>query len=96
MSKPNYTPGPWRTGPKHIVSSVYKKGDHRITQFVAEALESNGGPSVRGDHLANARLMAAAPDLYEACELALSAFENNTAIDWNILSKALAKARGEE
>ena len=44
---------------------------------------------------ANARLIAAAPDLLAACELALHAFENNWAINWDDLSSAIAKAHGE-
>jgi hypothetical protein len=43
---------------------------------------------------ANARLIAAAPDLLAACKLALGAFERNDAIDWNELAGAIAKAEG--
>jgi hypothetical protein len=48
-----------------------------------------------GRERANARLIAAAPELMEACKLALGAFERNNAIDWNILEKAIAKAEGK-
>lgn len=43
---------------------------------------------------ANARLIAAAPDLLAACKLALGAFTNNNAIDWSELERAIAKAEG--
>lgn len=43
---------------------------------------------------ANARLIAATPDLYKGCEMALNAFENNWAINWDDLRRALDKARG--
>mgnify|MGYP003393011123 FL=1 len=43
---------------------------------------------------ANATLIAAAPELLEACKLALSAFEQNHAIDWSILTQAINKAEG--
>lgn len=41
---------------------------------------------------ANARLIAAAPDLLAACKMALGAFEHNHAIDWKILVDAIEKA----
>ena len=43
----------------------------------------------------NGPLLAAAPDLHEACKLALNAFERNDAIDWSILEKAIHKAEGK-
>lgn len=46
--------------------------------------------------IANARLIAAAPDLLHACKHALNAFEKNWCIDWNVLEKAIAKAEGKE
>ena len=45
--------------------------------------------------LADFRLILAAPELLEACELALHAFEDNWAINWGDLINAIAKARGE-
>lgn len=33
-------------------------------------------------------------ELLEACKIALGAFENNNAIDWNILQDAISKAEG--
>ncbi len=50
--------------------------------------------ATEGVEAANARLIAAAPDLYKGCRLALNAFERGDAIDWNMLSAALAKADG--
>ena len=44
---------------------------------------------------ANARLIAAAPDLLAAVKLALNAFEKNWAIDWNELEQAIEKAEGK-
>jgi hypothetical protein len=49
-----------------------------------------------GEREANARLIAAAPELLEACKLALNAFERNDAIDWSVLSDAISKATGVE
>lgn len=42
----------------------------------------------------DAPLLAAAPDLLAACKLALGAFEQAWSIDWNELSRAIAKAEG--
>jgi len=39
--------------------------------------------------------IASAHDLFEACELALNAFEKNWCIDWGDLERAIAKAKGE-
>ena len=44
----------------------------------------------------DAYLIAAAPDLYAACKLALKAFENNWAIDWGVLAAAISKAEGKK
>lgn len=58
MSKPNFTPGPWKTSrdavpPGHVQITVYAEatGERVATAFEREA---------------NARLIAAAPALYEA------------------------------
>jgi hypothetical protein len=45
--------------------------------------------------LDRANLIAAAPDLLQACKDALGAFENNNCIDWNDLTRAIAKAEGK-
>lgn len=75
-------PGPWRIENFYIISSP-ASGSLTIAKV-----------NDHGD--ANARLIAAAPDLLEACKLALGGFENNNAIDWNILERAIAKAEGEK
>lgn len=43
---------------------------------------------------ADATLIAAAPDLLNACQLALAAHENGANIDWRTLNRAIAKATG--
>lgn len=91
MTKPAHTPGPWRIkeGPRHTIDSC----DLTIAGDIFLLADING-PNYPHCH-PNAHLIAAAPELYEACEAALGAFENNNNIDWSILSDALKKARGE-
>ena len=82
MSK--HTPGPWEADGEGY---IFGPG----TSMIAET-RGWGDDSI--NEVANARLIAAAPDLLEACKLALNAFEKNHCIDWNDLSRAIAKAEG--
>ena len=94
MSK--HTPGPW-----HI--PFYLSGAGGIGPADGyEIITCCCCGGVRGDSkeqiIANSRLIAAAPDLLEACESALTAMKNN---DWNEhdsvfigLRAAIAKAEG--
>jgi hypothetical protein len=50
-------------------------------------------PSPTGTEEANAHLMASAPELYAACEQALTLFEDDEGIA-QVLMRAIAKARG--
>ena len=45
---------------------------------------------LRGKILNSVDAIKAATDLYEACKLALGAFENNHCIDWNVLETAIS------
>lgn len=83
-----HTPGPWHDDGYRI----YAPSDHIDKR--------NGRVIVEYKHtadfnMADARLIAAAPDLLAACELALGAFERNDAIDWSELEYAIAKAEGK-
>jgi hypothetical protein len=82
-----FTPGPWRT--------FELDPDYRGVQMGAA-----GGFSVQGPQAAaNVRLIAAAPDLFAACRLALGpaahyATEFDDAEAWHALRAAIAKAEG--
>jgi hypothetical protein len=97
--KAEFTPGPWH---------VHDPGPYDLMQVRGEPDEGTGGPKVcdindiggyLGDFEANAHLIAAAPELYEACALvdaylyATGAGDSNEA---QIVRLAIAKARGEQ
>ena len=88
-----HTPGPWTI--KHDDCHIYAPcGGH--TGLIAGC----GGHSCRRRDLldeqrANAKLIAASPELLAACKQALGAFEHNWAINWDDLREAIKKAEGE-
>lgn len=101
-TQPKFTPGPW-------VVNIDKQGG-AWTYDIRTAAPHNPGGTL-GKHIAtvnpqmqargenNASLIAAAPDLYAACEMVLVSAEDGgdmEDIDWNMLRAALAKARGEQ
>ena len=94
MSK--HTPGPWTAIPRlHLGDSpiIDEAGDSIALVRCEDVV-----PSIRN---ANARLIAAAPDMLAACEAAvrrLSSTRFNTAADADIVTQllaAIAKAKGE-
>lgn len=105
MTAPKHTPGPWK--------SVYRNGMAAAQYGHNVSCDMHSGPGmvagcdsiaeVRGhdddEAKANARLIAAAPDLLAACERFIRAQDEN---DRNgltsaamLASAAIAKARGE-
>ena len=67
----NYTPGPWEW---RVVSNMFGTAIFRVGYGDAIAwLDGNGGPANIEDptHLANCRLIAAAPDMHERLRDAL-------------------------
>ena len=89
-----HSPGPWRFDEKEC--DIYRESDSTtIAVFSAEAL-----PYL--PRAADARLMAAAPELLEALELMLSQYGCscgtsgcNKCTDIDIAREAIRKARGE-
>jgi hypothetical protein len=78
MTAPAFTPGPWELRGL----TVFEVGKTGISVAVATQHETNAK--------ANARLIAAAPELYEALT---EAVKTNPQEEWIAL---LAKARGEQ
>ena len=75
MKKVNYSRGPWETPREYrgewVISYQGESGKIRTIAHVYDGEEF-------GSMEANARLIAAAPDLLEACEWALTLLKNNT------------------
>lgn len=82
-----FTPGPWRYCPTNNGHMIGGSGNG----YIAEARQIRDVPETK----ANAHLIAAAPDLYNA----LATIENDDghipAFAWDLRNAALAKARGE-
>lgn len=105
MSAPTFTPGPWGDGNEAILVKVDRERPWAGTVFSAkhDGSEANAlvamtfGASVE-EVVANARLIAAAPELLEALETAswlLSDISPDGLVKKKVDS-AIAKARGEQ
>ena len=86
-----YTPGPWEASDS-VGWAIYpeKPGASHIAQL----------NKWRSNSAANARLMAAAPDMLEALELVQQYWATNPGLTYEIttmevVEKAIAKAKGE-
>ena len=93
-----HTPGPWRVwdrGPDEIIIVT----DENEPWYIAELcdLDSSGGVILDGynETLTNAHLIAAAPDLLEACEKMRSSIHGFGSLDHekDILDAAIVKAK---
>jgi len=92
----SYTPGPWKAfdnaGPKmqsySQSSGVVNPGS---TQIICGCFKDIGGVEVAS---ANARLIAAAPELLEALEGVLQVADRAT-VEFDAARAAIAKARGQ-
>jgi hypothetical protein len=97
-----FTPGPWTVGSNNPDGSdpygpiPIKAKWHRIAKL---GLDDAPVQDYNSEQWANARLIAAAPDLYEACDLAFELMESlphSVMPDQvELVRNALAKARGE-
>jgi len=103
MSK--FTPGPWKVGESIGANIVTKTGEMRACFTVIEADGFIAGSGVAMAHIkpdadesnANARLIAAAPDLLAALEWMVSAYtdEDDSGPFIQRARAAIAKATGE-
>lgn len=88
MTERKWTPGPW-------VADVVECGAFQVMVpgkvICTRANWSSNAPA----SVANAHLIAAAPDLYEALEMAQLWLDVDGRFDMQRINAALAKARGE-
>jgi len=87
--QPKWTPGPWQADGEPWNRIVWSAGDNRVC-FMAH---SNGLNDERD--LATSNLIAAAPDLYAALEMAQLWLDFDGRFDMQGINAALAKARGQ-
>lgn len=92
--KTKHTPGPWEHKPKSTTVYIGNKLQAIVSAEV-------GIKDIDWEEAeANARLIAAAPDLLNACKLALRFFSNdsgsNIDICKNYIEQAIQKAEGEK
>jgi hypothetical protein len=87
MTESKWTAGPWRVGRPLDLGSV------EISTVVDDTLNLLCHVDINGP--ANARLIAAAPELYEALDAMVFAHEVIRPMNFDRARAALAKARGE-
>lgn len=104
----SFTPGPWAAIPMvtDADNAFYIEGNRDAHNYVKDI--ATVGPCLSPQTKANAHLIAAAPDLYEACaamvrlsqmgleESLREPEENGNYAAFNRAVAALAKARGEQ
>jgi hypothetical protein len=91
---PDFSPGPWRQALPEPGYRFAQNGDRVVyaANGLAIAMVINDTPP---DAEPNAHLIAAAPDLYDACRAALNMVETDQGPpNWDLLRAALAKAEG--
>lgn len=92
-----HTKGPWRIDCWHgqhdeCGALIVGANGERICDTAAEFyLRRSEYIATHAAYRANARLIAAAPDLLHACKVALASMEYGNMPDWAILEKAIAK-----
>lgn len=101
MRKTKHTPGPWAIGKNHDAESedfIIRQGDDPDSPAIASAFVDHIGLTEE-ESMANARLIAAAPELLAALERLVSACEKGDpeTIAENVVfaKRNIRKAKGE-
>lgn len=96
-----HTPGPWEVGYQGL--SIYGPDRHGTTLVIARSLDTSRQHCDPQEAQANARLIAAAPELLECCQQAMYWLDNPD--EWSDLDEiafvtsldnAIRKATGQE
>lgn len=77
MSAPKWTPGPWRAEPMGKVFAIRPGQTGFLLASTCDSIGYDSGKYL-GEAEADARLIAAAPELYEALASVLDAWEEST------------------
>jgi len=95
MSEPKFTPGPWFTDDYGYIFSGERRDAHMIAEVRGWGwIQYLPDPEKIQD--ANAHLIAAAPELFEALEYVMTAHGEQLSDAFEKAQAALAKARGED
>ena len=99
MTEPKFTKGPWKAtydSQLQALIEIYNTEDRTMVATLPDRGTVEAMPEIE----ANANLIAAAPDLYEAlettCEYCIGKEATDCPCERCITGKALRKARGEE
>ena len=107
MTDTKFTPGPWISDADHSntwhpnISSAVDSNIFagNICTVLSNLIYPGNDPKMHVEMKANAQLIAAAPELYAALDLALSHMSEPDCVIWRDIQSraksALAKARGE-
>lgn len=100
MSANTHTPGPWEVLGGNRVSVTLPCADVEASGYVSACIAITHSSEPRVDKVANARLIAAAPDLLAALKVCRNRFfpadelERDRDLDWDTVNAAIAKAEG--
>jgi hypothetical protein len=94
-----HTPGPWAVGPVHQREAIRVIDPHGSTLAwcgAPQRVSNEGSHTIDGEQRANARLIAAAPDLLDLAEQMLAVASVEMSSDLIAAADAvIRKARGE-
>lgn len=89
--KPKFTKGPWEVFPKESTTKVYC--DDTYGSMVADCRPSQYCMLVKSETEANARLIAAAPEMFELLRAGL---EDGDPMNWDKVSDLLYSITGQK
>ena len=89
MNKQRFTPGPWRTGAGDF-ATIYDRNHDKVAHCLMRPEDESGDGQLT--RLANAKLVAAAPDLMDALQYAVGKVPELASVP--VIAAAMAKATG--
>ena len=92
--KTKHTPGPWVWNGKDMPFADVEDARGNVIAGTHEC-DRHDAHQARAEERANARLIAAAPELLDALRLVLAHDGALTGADWTAIRAAIAKAEGE-